>query len=140
MPPVSRLTGLSSSLSPRVTRLWAPVTGSSLVQLTSLAGLASTKQVRLTQPKVETILRSKRGFPVFGSSLSSHLASFPLPSGIAYPMQLCVTRLVMLGLEEEGESRPELGEEARGESLPNMFWIENLESELSWLGGLCLFC
>jgi len=60
------------------------------------------EQVLVTQPKVETILRSKRGFPIFGSSLSSHLASFPLPSGIAYPIQLCVTRLVMLGLEEEG--------------------------------------
>ena len=60
------------------------------------------EQVRLTHPKVETILRSKRGFPIFGSSLSSHLASFPLPSGIAYPIQLCVTRLGMLGLEEEG--------------------------------------
>ena len=44
------------------------------------------------------------------------------------------------GWEEEGDTIPELGEEARGESLPNMFWIENLERELSWLGGLCLFC
>ena len=56
----------------------------------------------MTQPKVEDILNTKRGFPIFGSSLSFHLASFPLPSGIAYPIQLCVTRLVMLGLEEEG--------------------------------------
>ena len=60
------------------------------------------EQVRLTQPKLDTILLTKRGFPIFGSSLSVHLASFPLPSGIAYPIQLCVTRLVMLGLEEEG--------------------------------------
>ena len=59
-------------------------------------------QVRVTQPKVDTILLTKRGFPIFGCSLSSHLASFPLPSGIAYPIQLCVTRLGMLGLEEEG--------------------------------------
>ena len=56
----------------------------------------------LTQPKVDSILHTKRGFPVFGSSLASHLSSFLLPSGIAYPIQLCVTRLVALGLEEEG--------------------------------------
>ena len=43
------------------------------------------EQVRLTQPKVETILWFQRGFPIFGSSLSSYLASFPLPSGIATP-------------------------------------------------------
>ena len=45
---------------------------------------------------------SKRGFPIIGSSLYSHLVSFHMPSGIAYPIQLCVTRLLMLGLEEEG--------------------------------------
>lgn len=60
------------------------------------------EQVSLTQPKVDSILHTKRGFPVFGSSLASHLSSFLLPSGIAYPIQLCVTRLVALGLEEEG--------------------------------------
>lgn len=60
------------------------------------------EQVRLTQPKVDDILMTKKGFPIFGSSLSFHLSSFPLPSGIAYPIQLCLTRLVMLGLEEEG--------------------------------------
>ena len=58
--------------------------------------------MRLTQPKVDTILLTKRGFPLFGCSLASHLASFSLPSGIAFPLQLCVTRLVILGLEEEG--------------------------------------
>ena len=56
----------------------------------------------MTQPKVDDILLTKKGFPIFGSSLSFHLASFPLASGIAFPIQLCVTRLVMLGLEEEG--------------------------------------
>ena len=61
-----------------------------------------TDQVRFTQPKIELILESKRGYPVFGSSLSSHLANFHLPSGIAWPLQLCVSRLVSLGLEEEG--------------------------------------
>jgi len=60
------------------------------------------EQVRLTQPKVDTILLTKRGFPLFGCSLASHLANFSLPSGIAFPLQLCVTRLVILGLEEEG--------------------------------------
>ena len=39
---------------------------------------------------------------MFGSSLSSHLANFQLPSGIAWPLQVCVSRLVTLGLEEEG--------------------------------------
>ena len=59
-------------------------------------------QVRFTQPKLDQILDSKRGYPVFGSSLSSHLSNFHLPSGIAWPLQVCVSRLVTLGLEEEG--------------------------------------
>ena len=59
-------------------------------------------QVRFTQPKLDQILDSKRGYPVFGSSLSSHLSNFHLPSGIAWPLQVCVSRLVNLGLEEEG--------------------------------------
>lgn len=59
-------------------------------------------QVMLTQPKVDSVLLTKRGFPIFGTSLSDHLESFNLSSGIAFPLQLCVTRLVELGLGEEG--------------------------------------
>ena len=59
-------------------------------------------QMKLTQPKVDSILDVKRGYPIWGSSLISHLSSFNLPSGIAYPLQVCVSRLAALGLEEEG--------------------------------------
>ena len=47
-----------------------------------------TDQVRFTQPKIDTIIDSKRGYPVFGSALSSHLNTFNLPSGIAWPLQV----------------------------------------------------
>ena len=84
-------------------------------------------QVRFTQPKIDTIIDSRRGYPVFGSPLSSHLNTFNLPSGIAWPVQSCVTKLVMfelfilfyfillnyfqvsLGLEEEGLFRHSAG-------------------------------
>eukprot|EP00092_Neocalanus_flemingeri_P030479 GFUD01033086.1.p1 GENE.GFUD01033086.1~~GFUD01033086.1.p1 ORF type:complete len:647 (-),score=306.09 GFUD01033086.1:446-2386(-) len=82
-------------------------------------------QVLLTQPKVDAILLTKRGFPIFGSSLASHLASFPLHSGIAFPLQLCITRLVRLGLEEEGLFRL-----AAGSSK-----VKKLRAELE--AGLC---
>jgi len=59
-------------------------------------------QVRLVQPKMDAISLSKRGYPIFGCSLTEHLSSFSLPSGIAFPLQVCVSRLVSLGLEEEG--------------------------------------
>jgi len=59
-------------------------------------------QVKMLQPKVDSILDSKRGYPIFGSSLSSHLSSFNLPSGIAFPIQVCVNKLISLGLDEEG--------------------------------------
>jgi len=61
-----------------------------------------TEQVRYTQPKIDSILESKRGYPLFGCSLSTHLSTFNLPSGLAWPLQACVSRLVSLGLEEEG--------------------------------------
>jgi len=60
------------------------------------------EQVLLTQPRVDSVLLTKRGFPIFGTSLADHLESFNLVSGIAFPLQLCITRLVELGLEEEG--------------------------------------
>ena len=60
------------------------------------------EQMQMTQPKVDSILDLKRGYPIWGSDLSSHLSSFNLPSGIAYPIQVCVSRLVELGLDEEG--------------------------------------
>ena len=66
-------------------------------------------QVRFTQPKIDTIIDSRRGYPVFGSPLSSHLNTFNLPSGIAWPIQSCVTKLVSLGLEEEGLFRHSAG-------------------------------
>ena len=44
--------------------------------------------MRFTQPKIDTIIDSKRGYPVFGSALSSHLNTFNLPSGIAWPLQV----------------------------------------------------
>ena len=69
-----------------------------------------TDQLRLTQPKIELVLESRRGYPLFGSSLSSHLSNFHLPSGIAWPLQLCVSRLVSLGLEEEGLFRLAAGQ------------------------------
>ena len=59
-------------------------------------------QMQMTQPKVDSILDLRRGYPIWGSNLSSHLSSFNLPSGIAYPIQVCVSRLVELGLGEEG--------------------------------------
>ena len=59
-------------------------------------------QVKMMQPKLDSILDSRRGYPIFGSSLANHLSSFNLPSGIAFPIQLCVSRLMNLGLEEEG--------------------------------------
>jgi len=66
-------------------------------------------QVLLTEPRVDTVLLSKRGFPIFGTSLSQHLHCFNIASGIAYPIQLCITRLVDLGLEEEGLFRLSAG-------------------------------
>jgi len=90
------------------------------------------EQVRLTQPKVDDILLTKKGFPIFGSSLSFHLASFPLASGIAYPIQLCVTRLVMLGLEEEGLFRLAAGsskvKRLRAEMEAGLSSLSSLES------------
>ena len=62
----------------------------------------TVRQVRLVQPKMDAISLSKRGYPIFGCSLTEHLSSFSLPSGIAFPLQVCVSRLVSLGLEEEG--------------------------------------
>lgn len=59
-------------------------------------------QIQMTQPKVDSILHLKRGYPIWGSNLSTHLSSFNLPSGIAYPIQVCVSRLAELGLDEEG--------------------------------------
>lgn len=45
-------------------------------------------QVKLLQPKIDSVLDSKRGYPIFKSSLSSHLSCFKLPSGIAFPIQV----------------------------------------------------
>ena len=64
--------------------------------------ITTVRQVRLVQPKMDAISLSKRGYPIFGCSLTEHLSSFSLPSGIAFPLQVCVSRLVSLGLEEEG--------------------------------------
>ena len=59
---------------------------------------------------------------MFGSSLSSHLANFQLPSGIAWPLQVCVSRLVTLGLEEEGLFRLAAGNgKVRRMSILTMF-------------------
>ena len=51
-----------------------------------------TIQVRGVQPKVDEILSSRRGYPIFGTSLHTHLESFAIDSGIAYPLQLCINR------------------------------------------------
>jgi len=59
-------------------------------------------QLAALKPQLDTIRSTRRGFPIFGSSLRDHIASFGLDSGIAYPLQLCVTKLIELGLEEEG--------------------------------------
>jgi len=67
-------------------------------------------QVLLTEPRVESVLLTKRGFPIFGSGLRDHLESFSIASGIAFPIQLCVTRLMDLGLEEEGLFRLSAGQ------------------------------
>lgn len=63
---------------------------------------AVADQVRGVQPRVDEILSSRRGYPIFGTSLHTHLESFAIDSGIAYPLQLCINRLMELGLEEEG--------------------------------------
>lgn len=68
------------------------------------------EQVLLAEPRVENVLLSKRGFPIFGTSLRDHLDSFGISSGIAFPIQLCVTRLVELGLDEEGLFRLSAGQ------------------------------
>ena len=60
-------------------------------------------QMQMTQPKVDSILDLRRGYPIWGSNLSSHLSSFNLPSGIAFPIQVCVSRLVELGLRDARE-------------------------------------
>jgi len=67
-------------------------------------------QVLLMEPRVESVLLTKRGFPIFGSGLRDHLESFSISSGIAFPIQLCVTRLMELGLEEEGLFRLSAGQ------------------------------
>ena len=51
-----------------------------------------TIQVRGVQPRVDEILSSRRGYPIFGTSLHTHLESFAIDSGIAYPLQLCINR------------------------------------------------
>ena len=45
-------------------------------------------QVKMMQPKLDSILESKRGYPIFGTSLALHLSSFHIPSGIAFPIQV----------------------------------------------------
>jgi len=67
-------------------------------------------QVLLTEPRVESVLLTKRGFPIFGTGLRDHLESFSISSGIAFPIQLCVTRLMELGLDEEGLFRLSAGQ------------------------------
>ena len=112
-------------------------------------------QVLLTEPRVESVLLTKRGFPIFGTGLRQeiltyfflykffivfnsrdHLESFSISSGIAFPIQvgvsslikqdierstftnveilwfiqLCVTRLMDLGLDEEGLFRLSAGQ------------------------------
>ena len=54
-------------------------------------------QLAALKPQLDTIRSTRRGFPIFGSSLRDHIASFGLDSGIAYPLQLCVTKLIELG-------------------------------------------
>jgi len=62
----------------------------------------NTTQLELMQPRLVSIRATRRGFPIFGSDLREHLDSFGLESGVAYPLQLCVSKLIQLGLEEEG--------------------------------------
>ena len=54
-------------------------------------------QLAALKPQLDTIRSTRRGFPIFGSGLREHIASFGLDSGIAYPIQLCVTKLIELG-------------------------------------------
>jgi len=88
-------------------------------------------QVKLLQPKIDSVLDSKRGYPIFKSSLSSHISCFKLPSGIAFPIQVCVSRLIALGLEEEGLFRL-----AAGSSKVKRFRAEIETPGLPWLLSL----
>jgi len=90
------------------------------------------EQVMLAQPKVDSVLLTKRGFPIFGTSIADHLEGFSLTSGIAFPLQLCATRLVELGLEEEGLFRL-----AAGASKVKRFRAE-IEAGYASLAGLDL--
>ena len=51
-------------------------------------------------PSVEAVLAKSNHKPVYGKSLEEHLES----SGrtIAYPIEVCVCGLMLIGLEEEG--------------------------------------
>jgi len=55
-----------------------------------------------TQPKLETLRSSRKGYPIFGTSLQDHIRDLGLESGIAFPLQLCCVKLLELGLDEEG--------------------------------------
>ena len=66
-------------------------------------------QVLLTEPRVESVLLTKRGFPIFGTGLRQeilelvrifhqflsrdHLESFSISSGIAFPIQVSFSSL-----------------------------------------------
>ena len=76
-------------------------------------------QVLLTEPRVESVLLTKRGFPIFGTGLRQeipaftfiflpfftffhsrdHLESFSISSGIAFPIQVGVSSLVKQDVE-----------------------------------------
>lgn len=62
----------------------------------------NTSQFMMLSPKFLEIRSSRRGFPIFGTDLQNHIESFGMENGVAFPLQLCVSKLINLGLEEEG--------------------------------------
>eukprot|EP00088_Acartia_fossae_P016842 TRINITY_DN1948_c0_g1_i17.p1 TRINITY_DN1948_c0_g1~~TRINITY_DN1948_c0_g1_i17.p1 ORF type:complete len:878 (+),score=255.73 TRINITY_DN1948_c0_g1_i17:200-2833(+) len=54
------------------------------------------------KPRLDTLRALRKGFPIFGTPLQDHIRDLGLESGIAFPIQLCCTKLLELGLDEEG--------------------------------------
>jgi hypothetical protein len=57
---------------------------------------AMLDQVLLAEPRVEAVLLTKRGFPIFGSRLRDHIESFGLASGIAFPIQVASHHIITI--------------------------------------------
>lgn len=59
--------------------------------------LDNSTQIGEMKPRLEMIRSTRRGFPIFGCALKDHISWFNLESGIAYPLQLCISKLIELG-------------------------------------------